>query len=77
MNNRSLLLDTNRQTKAVTDYKQKILTYVSKSISYKVSPNGTLTGLHFFDDAASDGCAGTPSIPVADAKALAATVDPV
>ncbi len=55
----------------------KIFTYVSKSISYKVSEKGTLTGLHILDEAASVGCAGTPSIPVADAKALAATVDPV
>ena len=55
----------------------KIFTYVSKSISYKVSPKGTFTGLHIFEDAASAGCAGAPSIPVVDAKAAAATVDPV
>lgn len=54
-----------------------VFTYVSKSISYKVSENGTLTGLHIFEEAASAGCVGTPSIPVADAKAVAATVDPV
>jgi hypothetical protein len=50
---------------------------VSKSRSYNVSPNGTLTGFHILVEAASAGCAGTPSTPVVDAKAAAATVDPV
>jgi hypothetical protein len=54
-----------------------IFTHVSKSRSYNVSPNGTFTGFHILVEAASVGCTGTPIIPVADAKAAAATVDPV
>lgn len=59
------------------DEKQRILTYVSKSRSYNVSANGTFTGFHIFEEAASAGCDGAPSMPVADAMAVAAIVDPV
>ena len=51
--------------------------YVSKSISYSVSEKGNGTGFHIFEAAASDGLAGTPNIPVAEANADAAIVDPV
>ena len=54
-----------------------MVTYVSKSMSYKVSENGNETGFHIFEAAASEGLAGTPIIPVAEANAEAATVDPV
>jgi hypothetical protein len=46
-------------------------------MSYKVSENGNGTGFHIFEAAASEGFAGTPIIPVAEANAEAATVDPV
>mmetsp|Transcript_18459 Transcript_18459/g.42122 ORF Transcript_18459/g.42122 Transcript_18459/m.42122 type:complete len:144 (-) Transcript_18459:338-769(-) len=50
---------------------------VSKSISYNVSENGSGTGFHILEEAASAGFAATPTIPVAEANAVAATVDPV
>jgi hypothetical protein len=53
-----------------------VLTYVSKSMSYKVSVNGSLTAFHIFVEAASAGFAGKPNVPVADATAAEATVVP-
>jgi hypothetical protein len=48
-------------------------TYVSKSMSYRVSSNGNLIGFHIFDDAASADFGATPKLPaVANAAAAAA-----
>ena len=46
-------------------------------MSYRVSENGSETGFHFLEVAASAGWDGTPNISVAVAKVVAATVDPV
>ena len=63
--------------RAVKAFKKLESTYVSKSISYNVSENGSGTGFHILEEAASAGFAATPTIPVAEANAVAATVDPV
>ena len=46
-------------------------------MSYNVSENGNATGFHIWEEAASAGWVGTPSVPIADANAAAATVDPL